>query len=331
MKHIILFSLFFLQTLSGGLVEYIFSDDSMGKTAFAEPIKEEDANGPLHLQLRYELAQKGWDIEAVSGNDFGNGDVIIFNNTKTDITPQVLADLEDKKKILITWEPPTISPHMHEISYLLHFDKVLTWNTSLSNNSKFIRFFYPAMAPMEELLPNFIERYLVCMINANKTSSHPQELYSERRHVINYYEKHLALEFHLFGKQWRHEYLGSYMCPPVDKISVLKNYRFSYAYENYHNDVGYITEKIFDCFRTGTIPIYLGATNITDFIPEDCFINANKFANYKELHEFIDTMSEFTWKYYQANIQKFLDSPKAEAFTTKTAVATIMNAIFDES
>lgn len=36
---------------------------------------------------------------------------------------------------------------------------------------------------------------------------------------------------------------------------------------------GYITEKIFDCFFPGVIPIYWGAENVTDYIPQDTFID----------------------------------------------------------
>ena len=36
---------------------------------------------------------------------------------------------------------------------------------------------------------------------------------------------------------------------------------------------GWVTEKIFDCLFTGTIPIYLGAPEICGHVPAECFID----------------------------------------------------------
>jgi hypothetical protein len=48
-----------------------------------------------------------------------------------------------------------------------------------------------------------------------------------------------------------------------NKVDGLKNYRFSVCMENYITDL-YYTEKILDCFLTGTIPIYWGTRSIED-------------------------------------------------------------------
>ena len=46
---------------------------------------------------------------------------------------------------------------------------------------------------------------------------------------------------------------------------------------------GYISEKIFDCFYSGAIPIYLGATDVKDYIQEDTFIDYRNFENSSDL------------------------------------------------
>jgi len=43
----------------------------------------------------------------------------------------------------------------------------------------------------------------------------------------------------------------------------LEDYMFSIVIENYQDDL-YFTEKILNCFATGTVPIYLGARNIKE-------------------------------------------------------------------
>ena len=36
---------------------------------------------------------------------------------------------------------------------------------------------------------------------------------------------------------------------------------------------GYVTEKIFDAFKAGCVPVYWGAENITKYVPAECFID----------------------------------------------------------
>ena len=67
------------------------------------------------------------------------------------------------------------------------------------------------------------------------------------------------------------------------KIDGLKDYKYSIAIENgvYKN---YFTEKILDCFLTGTIPIYKGCTNLGDFFNMDGVI---VFETQEELLEIV--------------------------------------------
>jgi hypothetical protein len=54
----------------------------------------------------------------------------------------------------------------------------------------------------------------------------------------------------------------------VKKEEGLKDYMFSFAAENDTYDT-YFTEKILDCFATGTIPIYMGTTKIVEYFNPD--------------------------------------------------------------
>lgn len=55
------------------------------------------------------------------------------------------------------------------------------------------------------------------------------------------------------------------------KEEALKDYMFSIAVENAVYDT-YFTEKITDCFATGTIPIFYGCRGITEYFNEDGII-----------------------------------------------------------
>lgn len=85
----------------------------------------------------------------------------------------------------------------------------------------------------------------VSMITSNKnfTSGHKTRL----EFVQKYRNK-----FDLFGRGF---------LPLQNKEDALCDYRFSVCIENGIDDL-FFTEKILDCFATGTIPIYLGANKI---------------------------------------------------------------------
>jgi glycosyltransferase involved in cell wall biosynthesis len=80
------------------------------------------------------------------------------------------------------------------------------------------------------------------------------------------------------------------------KILGLKDYYFSIAIEN--GDLkNYFTEKILDCFLTGTIPIYKGCPNIEDYFDKNGIITFN---DKEELSEII---SNLTPEIYQSKLE----------------------------
>ena len=76
----------------------------------------------------------------------------------------------------------------------------------------------------------------------------------------------------------------------ASKYEVLSQYEFALCFENMAMK-GYITEKIFDCLYAGTIPLYLGAKDITDLIPENAYIDCRKFASWDEMHDKVMKMT----------------------------------------
>ena len=62
------------------------------------------------------------------------------------------------------------------------------------------------------------------------------------------------------------------------KVKFIAQYKFTIAFEN-HMVEGYTTEKLYDSFRAGSIPIYWGNPLIEREIESDAFINCNDFDN----------------------------------------------------
>ncbi len=64
--------------------------------------------------------------------------------------------------------------------------------------------------------------------------------------------------------------------PGVYAYDVTRSYRYNICIENYI-DESYFTERILNCFATGTIPIYKGATKITEFFDADGILEFDTF------------------------------------------------------
>ena len=103
------------------------------------------------------------------------------------------------------------------------------------------------------------------------------------------------------------------------KYEPLSRYKFCVCFENMLMP-GWITEKIFDCFYVGTVPIYLGAQDIEANIPKSCFVDMLDFKDYKELYTHLSTMSDEEIQSYRESGRDFLSSEEFIPFSKETFV-----------
>ena len=223
-----------------------------------------------------------------------------------------LSQFPKEKLVLFVWEPEVLPKSYYEL-----FSRVYTWDDSLIDRVKFFRFNYPHLREMEENLPAFEARKLCTLISRNWQP--------HRVKVLRFFQTRPEAGFEFYGWQapfgFQHSSMykgpiyGSYC--GREKIDVLKQYRFCMCFENSIHLQGYITEKIFACFAAGTIPIYLGATNIGSHIPENCFIDFRAFHDMEELYQFIKNMPKQVYQGYLDNIKKYLSSEEAKEFSPR--------------
>ena len=80
--------------------------------------------------------------------------------------------------------------------------------------------------------------------------------------------------------------------PAYGKRSGLIKHKFSVAFENSRHPrwaAGWVTEKIYDCLGSGTVPIYWGAPDVTDYIPPEVFIDYREFDTNEDLYKYLTT------------------------------------------
>ncbi|HSX03759.1 MAG TPA: glycosyltransferase family 10 [Rhabdochlamydiaceae bacterium] len=229
--------------------------------------------------------------------------------------------------VLFIWEPPTVMANMYKSSTQKLFSKIYTWDDDLVDNQKFFKLYYPVLQPMLENRPSFSEKKLCTLIASKKRSKHPKELYSERRKVIDFFEKQDGNDFTFYGTLWNpseFKHCGG----KVDyKLEVLKNFRFCICYENMRDVKGYVTEKIFDCFAAGVVPVYWGASNITEYVPSECFIDKTKFSSLDELYLFLKNMKEEEYENYIRHIKEYLQSDSAKRFSWENFSKTLIHSL----
>jgi len=76
--------------------------------------------------------------------------------------------------------------------------------------------------------------------------------------------------------------------PIVGKIDALRDYRFSVAIENTLGN-NECTEKLSDCFLTGTVPIYYGCPNVGNYFDTSAILSFNTIEELNEILNRIDT------------------------------------------
>jgi hypothetical protein len=103
------------------------------------------------------------------------------------------------------------------------------------------------------------------------------------------------------------------------KYEALSRYRFALCFENMAMP-GYITEKIFDCFFVGTIPVYLGAPDVVKYIPRSCFIDMRDFDDYAALHSYLSSLSDEDISSFRMAAREYLSSAEYQPFTKERFV-----------
>ena len=99
-----------------------------------------------------------------------------------------------------------------------------------------------------------------------------------------------------------------------DKISIMKQYLFYLAFENQCED-DYITEKLWGAYEAGTIPIYYGAPNVKDHVPNHSLIHVNDYNTTYDLVQHVLAVMNDRQMY--ESYHKWRTQPIPEHFHTK--------------
>lgn len=252
-------------------------------------------------------------------------DVLIFHDILNELGT-ILKTVKANSFVQLIYvpnEPAFVAPlHDDKILPQLPVDAVLTWNDRIAGKfPHVIKCNIGQPVINSKNIPNvsFTNKKFICSIFANKPSGAPDSLFAERIQSIDFFNQQL-LKMDLYGIGWEtsaypfvHE---AYRGKCANKKEVQQQYKFCIAYENVEKIPGLITEKIFDCFAAGTVPIYLGAPNVEDDIPSSCFVDFRQFSDYNQLYDYLANMSDGEYQKYLEAAKAFIGGSQYQVFTS---------------
>jgi hypothetical protein len=306
-----------------------------------------DGLGAPWLALRDAFSELGVFLTADTAVDLGDTGFELHLNARKKIN--------DCQSYAILLESSLIYPLNASAKLLRQYAKIFTWDSGFEGSSRHV-----PIVISHELGSGAVDGYserplLLNMIAANKSMAAfcpHRDLYLRRIAAIKWFHKNAPHEFRLYGSGWDKVPLlptrvgrvasriasAFYRKPPFasiwggpieSKAYVLRKSRFSLVYENVYGHRGYITEKIFDAFNAGCVPIYLGSVDVQSYIPSSCFIDARTFPSFSDLYLYIKCMPESEYLRFQASIVSFLSSDSARVFSPESFARKISNTILD--
>jgi alpha(1,3/1,4) fucosyltransferase len=230
-------------------------------------------------------------------------------------------DFQASLKVLILIEPSMIRPDNWNWRQQLGYDHVCTWDIDWIENCGF-EFITPFTCDPEEISrldlteENFYNRKLIVAVSGNKRSNTPGELYSLRFKDYEWLLKNTPSSFELAGVGWDTSKFNRLISPTNNKRAFISSGRFAIAYENTQVSPGYISEKIFDCFKAGTVPVYMGDPRSMLLIPKECYVDRRTYISTGEMFDDLANMSFERWCSYLRAFEDFIRSPSAAKFSS---------------
>lgn len=196
------------------------------------------------------------------------------------------------KKYAWLVESPFITPSSYEFVYKNYnlFDKIFTHSTKILENCR-NSFFAPTggcFLKDNEIRYDYQKTKLISMMLSKKRFTPGQNF---RHEIADKYKEYIDL----MGRIYDHK--------TFEKIDSCKDYAFSIVIENCKED-SYFTEKIIDCFLTGTVPIYWGCPSIHKFFNKNGFIT---FDSMNELESII-TNENYLVSFYTNNASDIINN-----------------------
>ena len=217
-------------------------------------------------------------VEWLRDNSYGPGDTVVW--TDIDIPKSILRNGSNIAWLVEAWDHiPQIYKFIQQNYY--RFKAIWTHDKVLLDTC-----------------PNAIKLpFGGCWVDVNDWGIHDKSkdfsiIASAKRQHPGHIQRHQVIA----GAQDHIDVFGGGYNPLKDKINGLKDYRYHFCIENIKRDY-WFTEKLIDCFVTGTIPIYWGCPSIGEFF------NLDGMICYDQVTELPRLLRLCTAEYYESKME----------------------------
>lgn len=218
------------------------------------------------IELKRQLIEAGYDVKA---DHEGPGDpdkdiALYFDALLRPKHPPL-----HKRSLYVSLEPPVVSTQRRFYDRIdgWPYTRILTFSRAHVNDKRVFFSPYPAVkyidfelsgiyfngskawAEVEKRREEWKSREYLCAITANKTSGHPEELYTARREIY----RAMGSKLHLYGHGWQNDAIVNhvdYKGPCVSNFDTFCRYKYAISIENQWLE-GYASEKYWTPIQAG--------------------------------------------------------------------------------
>ena len=261
---------------------------------------------------------------------------ISINHQDSQLSEIIASGIPRENRHLIMLECRQILPKMHSNEVLKEYGHIYSPSPLWAIGFKPVHFKYGFNLQVPRSPKPLVDRkHTFGLVQRNKYSCVKGEMYSLRREVIIKMSK-IGIDLELRGPDWNrstfrayYDYLkilrfGFVNFRDVKFVMIprwirLKNRFVSSKVKNkqdflesvqvaiiIENGLDYVSEKIFDCFRAGTVPVYVGPELKVFGIPENTVIRAEPNAN--DVLRVLGNIHTFDLQQIQKNGWDFLNN-----------------------
>ena len=203
----------------------------------------------------------------------------------------LIKNTNSKWKIAWLIEPPQIFPHSHDKIHLVEdlYDYIFTYNEELLKRSdKYKKMYFGACWVTPENSKIHEKNKMVSIVASNKRFAVGHRF---RHEIID--KLHSKHNFDLWGSGY-----NRFDDTPEERVKPFKEYRYNIVVENGKMD-NYFTDKILDCFATGSIPIYCGDPKIFE---------ERGFYTFKTIDELDNILSTISIEDYNSKLPYIIEN-----------------------
>jgi hypothetical protein len=305
------------------------------------------------IRLAAKLRGLGHQVNTLDRAE-GDLDAAVFFDHPTFFNPHFRRLRKTRTKLyLFLMENAVNRPDNYWKWYHRDFEKVFTWNPELVDDKKYCLFYHTVKIPAPLKVDVAAKDKFCILLSSQKYSTHKKALYKERFEIIRWFEREHPGQFDLYGQRWNRFYFSnslwrlnillahfyhifpgcfqtrhfpSHRGPVLCKRDVMRAYKFAIVYENAVFP-GYLTEKIFDAFFAGCVPVYLGAPDVLKHIPAETFVQRKDFSSNEALYAYLSGMSRGEYLGRIRAIEEFVNGKRIEPFSADHFVEVFMRQV----